>query len=411
MKKDKNKARGQKTFRYLNIGLSVLCVMSLLCSGVVFALSSNVLPIKNIFQTDRVDIALINNTKTGNKDENGNDEVALLGSSPIKVEPGKVISYIPTITNEGTDAYVRAFISIKKESGLKLEDFRGISDKWQYNTGDGYFYYTDVVKPDEQLTLFNTLNIPTDYDKRDIDFDVKVSVDAIQSRNFSPDFTSTSPWGNVKIESYYEGNVYEYEKNEDDDHDAFITYNGASNKLISNKDDFFSDLPKLVPGDKYKNTMTVYNDFDKEVRLYFEGHPDEALNIPNDLLSKITLKITRDDGKVIFDGNLSEDIPNQEILRLKSQEKRKICYEISFDKDADNAYANIDDCVNWYFNTSFDDKKPTNNGSNGNNSNSNKGNVKTGDNTPLLALLMLAAISGAGAYYFKKKEYSGDVSE
>lgn len=411
MGKDKNKARGQRTLKYLNIGLSVLCVMSLLCSGVVFALSSNVLPIKNIFQTDRVDIALINNTKTGNKDENGNDEVALLGSSPIKVEPGKVISYIPTITNEGTDAYVRAFISIKKESGLKLEDFKGISDKWQYNTGDGYFYYTDVVKPDEQLTLFNTLNIPTDYDKRDIDFDVKVSVDAIQSRNFSPDFTSTSPWGNVKIESYYDGNVYEYQKSEDKDHDAFITYNGASNKLISNKDDFFSDLPKLVPGDTYKNTMTVYNDFDKEVRLYFEGHPDKALNIPNDLLSKITLKITSDDGKIIFDGNLSEDIPNQEILRLKSQEKRKISYEISFDKDADNAYANIDDCVNWYFNTSFDDKKPTNNGSDGNNSNSNKGNVKTGDNTPLLALLMLAAFSGAGAYYFKKKEYSGDSNE
>lgn len=64
MKKDKNNARRQRTLKYLNIGLSVLCVISLLRSGVVFAISSNVLPVDNVFQTDKVDIALTNNTLT-----------------------------------------------------------------------------------------------------------------------------------------------------------------------------------------------------------------------------------------------------------------------------------------------------------------------------------------------------------
>lgn len=64
MKKDKNNARRQRTLKYLNIGLSVLCVISLLSSGVVFAISSNVLPVDNVFQTDKVDIALTNNTLT-----------------------------------------------------------------------------------------------------------------------------------------------------------------------------------------------------------------------------------------------------------------------------------------------------------------------------------------------------------
>lgn len=393
MKKDKNNARRQRTLKYLNIGLSVLCVISLLSSGVVFAISSNVLPVDNVFQTDKVDIALTNNTLTR---ENKIKEID--SDTPIEVLPGKIISLIPTIENKGADAYIRAFVYLDEHSGLKLNDLGGISKQWQYNPGDGYFYYKDPVKSDEVVKLYDTLNIPTDYDRKDIKYDVKVSVGAIQARNFTPDFTSTTPWGNVEIKEYTDSGVYQYQKVVNPTKAVNITYNGKSNELISNKKDFFSDLPKLVPGDTYKNTMTLYNNFDKEVKLYFEGHPDKDISIPNDLLEKISLKITRDDGTVLFDGKLSNDIENKEIISLKSQETRHINYEIQFADDADNAYANIDHLVHWYFNTTFDDKKP------------NNGPVKTGDITDATMLFTLGIISGLGVIYLREEEENNEES-
>lgn len=393
MKKDKNSARRQRTLKYLNIGLSVLCVISLLSSGVVFAISSNVLPVDNVFQTDKVDIALTNNTLTR---ENKIKEID--SDTPIEVLPGKIISLIPTIENKGADSYIRAFVYLNEHSGLNLNDLGGISKQWQYNPSDGYFYYKDLVKSDEVVKLYDTLNIPTDYDRKDIKYDVKVSVDAIQARNFTPDFTSTTPWGNVEIKDYTDSGVYQYQKVVNPTKAVNITYNGKSNELISNKKDFFSDLPKLVPGDTYKNTITLYNNFDKEVKLYFEGHPDRDISIPNDLLEKISLKITRDDGTVLFDGKLSNDIENKEIISLKSQETRHINYEIQFADDADNAYANIDHLVHWYFNTAFDDKKPDN------------GPVKTGDTTDAILLFALGIISGLGVIYLREEEENNEES-
>lgn len=391
MKKDKNNARRQRTLKYLNIGLSVLCVISLLSSGVVFAISSNVLPVDNVFQTDKVDITLTNNTLTR---ENEIKEID--SDTPIEVLPGKLISLIPTIENKGADSYIRAFVYLNEYSGLKLNDLRGISDVWQYNPGDGYFYYKDVVKSDEVIKLYDMLSIPTNYDKQNINFDVKVSVDAIQARNFNPDFTSTTPWGNVEIKEYTDSGVYQYQKAVNPTKAVNITYNGKSNALISNKKDFFSDLPKLVPGDTYKNTMTLYNNFDKEVKLYFEGHPDKDISIPNDLLEKVSLKITRDDGTVLFEGKLSKDIENKEIISLKPYETRHINYEVQFALDADNAYANIDHLVHWYFNTAFNDKKP------------NNGPVKTGDTTDATLLFTLGIISGLGVIYLREEEENNE---
>lgn len=406
---DRNNPKKRK-MRYANLFLSATCLTTLLSSTGIFALkSSNILESTNIFQTDNVDISLKTITK-GNITETGdiNDSVyidnaninpaELNESTRIKLDPGAKVSIIPTINNKGVDSYIRAYVNIDKDSGISLSNFSGISDKWKYNHNDGCFYYTDMFKGNDEVTLYNQLNIPTDYDKKDINFNVKVTVDAIQSRNFTPNFDESSPWGDVKIQKYLQTNVYQYKKADNSVSSLNITYNGDSNKLISNQEDFFTNLPTIVPGDSYKNTINVMNNFDKDINLYFEGHPnkDSKFNIQDDLLKEISLKITTDNRKEIYNGNLSKDIENQVILKLKPKETRQISYELYFDKEADNAYTDLDNFVKWYFNTSYDDTVPDNGNKDG-----NTGKVKTGDESvnAFFTLSTLTLLSGVGVIY------------
>lgn len=418
MKDHVKKVKRQSFLKILNIALTILCVVSLMGSGVVFAASnkSNVLSIKNIFQTDKVNVDL------------------KITSDETSVVPGKTMSYISTITNKGTEAYIRAYIQLDPESGLSLDDFN-ISNGWQYK--DGYYYYPNVVNQDESMTLCNGINVPIHYGKTSTNFDVKVTVDAIQARNFTPNFQTSQPWGSVEIKKYENTGVYQYQKSDSETNDIHITYNGKANELISNQEDFFTHMPTLVPGDVYQNTIVVKNDFDHEARLYFEAHPNDELGLPSQLLEQISLKILDNEDKEIFNGNLSQDIENQVVLKLKANETKELSFELELSKDADNAYTNLDNFVNWYFNTQFasnkkpgDKKDPSREEENTPENKEEKTDstitkedtkktvnaVKTGDDTNMnmvIILFALGIVSGICALYLNhsRKTYCGDINE
>lgn len=359
--------------------MMLICLLSL--SGtVVFAAENNGLEVKNVIRTDKVDVDLKNNTLLSNGDLKELDH-----SEKIKISPGSNVSMIPTVSNNGTDCYIRAFVNMDPESGLDINNLSGISENWYYNRNDGYFYCMEVLHEGDSTHLYDTLNIPVEYDKEDFDFNISVSVDAIQSDNFDPDFSNPNPWGDVSVEAYEEENVWSYVESsgENDSKSIEITFNGDSNELISNSDDFFSNLPKLVPGDSYQNTITLRNNFDKNISLYWEAHPNKGNEAQNDLLKQISLEIVDPNGNEIFNGKLSQDIENIKIIDLKPNETSQLSFKINFDKSSGNAYANIDNFVHWYFNTSFDDSVPKNMA------------VQTGDNAHIYGLLALSLISGA----------------
>lgn len=412
MKREKMIIKRKKITKYLTVFFTVLSVVCLMSSGVVFAISSNILTIKNVFQTDKVNVEL----KTMTLDSH--HTLKELDRSTL-IEPGKALSYIPTMTNKGADAYLRVYVHFSENAGLNISELEGISNKWQYNIDDGYFYYKDVVTHNQTVELCKQIHIPNDYDQAGTNFDVAVNVDAIQAKNFKPDFNTNQPWGHVEIKKYNENGVYQYQKSDKNTNAIDITYNGKSNELMSHHDDFFSDLPTLVPGDHYQNTMTVLNNFDQKIKLYFEGHPNKELQIPHDLLKQITLTITSDDGTEIYKGDLSQDIENQVILELEAQQTRQISYAIDFSKDADNAYTNLDNMVNWYFNTSFESKKTDvkNNDKKDSQMKQTKdekkpvNDIKTGDETHMntcLILFVSGIVSGICAIYLNYKRCHGD---
>lgn len=340
----------------ISLFLSVFCLINLFNCAFVFAKESNKLQINNVFQTDKVNIELINNLGTS--------------TEKINVMPGASINMSPRINNLGASAYVRAKITFTstfeggetEKSLISSENLKDVSEKWVYNENDGYYYYNTILNPEETSdTIFTDLVVPSDYSYPNSTFEVKIVADAIQSKNFNPDFSSIAPWGNVEIKEYLGNNSYKYEKTDSTIRTFTITYSGSTNELISNSSDFFSNIPTLVPGDTYSDSFNIYNRFDKTISIYFTGLPNledpERDQIRNELLGRISLKIFEKDSSnndtVIFEGNLAEPIDNIIIAALKANESKDIYFTIHFDENANNDFTELDSLVSWYFTAKY----------------------------------------------------------
>lgn len=126
------------------------------------------------------------------------------------VVPGEVISKIPEIevVDGAVDCYVRCKVEItcddptlaQDSKMLTVDDLNVDSSKWLYK--DGYFYYKQIMKDsDEPIVLFTEVTIPNDLDNTWSlgEFQINVIAEAIQSKNFTPDFssTTTNPWPGI----------------------------------------------------------------------------------------------------------------------------------------------------------------------------------------------------------------------
>ncbi len=103
---------------------------------------------------------------------------------------------------------------------LKLENLNVDEEKWFYCEEDGYFYYkTILTDKSDPVVLFSEVEIPADLDNvwSLEEFTIDVSVDAIQSKNFKPNFEegSTTPWLGIEKEDIQECIYPEHVKYED----------------------------------------------------------------------------------------------------------------------------------------------------------------------------------------------------
>ena len=112
-----------------------------------------------------------------------NQEEEYTESNGRRVLGGETVSLIPKIYNFGENCYIR----IKVDYVDDQIDFRnyvsGFSDKWD-KTGD-YYYYKDVVKKNDIITLFNTIDIPDDIREKSENgvIELKICAEAIQEKN------------------------------------------------------------------------------------------------------------------------------------------------------------------------------------------------------------------------------------
>lgn len=324
----------------------------LVCLGLILGISGSSIyaftevSVVNNFSTGIVDIELDEYTIEDGKEKKWQNNIK-------DVLPGDDIYKIPRISNHGNDCYVRAYVHFV-DTPLDVTCLKGMSDNWIL-AEDGYFYYKEILETGKSVDLFQGIKIPVDLTESAAEslFTIKVDVDAIQSNNFDPDYDSSNPWGEVQILECEKEGMYDINTFKKPDNKKFsITYEGDSNKLIKNEDDFFMNFPVLLPGDTYTDTLLFTNDSNRKVNLYFRTASPEG----TDLLNKVTLKITKqigDNKEVIYDGDLraTKLYENMLLAVIDKGKSGSLTYEIHVPEELQNPYSIMEDYVMWVFAT------------------------------------------------------------
>ena len=328
------------------IGVLLSCIGLLLGIGSASIYAWSEISVSNHFETGVVDIELNEYTI-----ENGQEVV---WKNQIKnILPGQDIIKIPRIKNDGNDCYVRASIDFI-HTPLTVDSVYGIEDEWIL-ANDGYYYYKNILSSGDTVDLFKGIKIPEDLDSETQDsiFEIQVKVDAVQSSNFTPDYSLEKPWGNVEILECNKEGMYDVSTFKKTNYLNFeIKYEDSTGKLIQNSMDFFENFPVLFPGDYYRDELILKNDSEDSVHIYFRSYADEG----TDLLDHVYLKLKKSVGgkeSIFYEGSIRalELEENLLLTTLENKEQTKIYYEIFVPEYLNNDYTLLNEKVVWIFGT------------------------------------------------------------
>ncbi len=368
------------------LGLSAL----LFCGGTIYAMTSA--EIVNHFETGTVDIDLTEYQKNGDKEELWTEKMAVL--------PADRISKIPRICNEGTDCYIRAKVTFRETDGITEENLYGIGEDW-IRAEDGYYYFTRILSHGESADFFQGVQIPADFEQSNEEkpISLEIDADAIQSQNFSPDFQSENPWGEVEILKSETKKNYDIKVLKSTETKLFqIRYEGRSKELIKNSDDFFYNLPELMPGAHYEDQVQLVNQGSEAVKLYFRSEVSKEDSLTDQIRLQIISGIG-DTEKTVYSGNLrAEELSETVILGILPKGKEgEFQFTIDVPKELGNDYSGCDSCVKWIFSTEPIVDAPE--------------TVHTGDSSKLGFYLCLAGLSlGMTAVFgLKKHKREGEM--
>lgn len=196
MKKLNNKTKS------IIAGASILAVLGV--SGII-AYFTDTVSVTNNAKMGIVDIDL----KEYMIDEEGKK---VQWKDKTNIVPGEVISKIPEINcvDGAVDCYIRAKVEIScrdenlqnSSQMLTLENLNVNEENWYYCQTDGYFYYkTILTDKSEPVELFSEVTIPTSLNNAWSleEFSIDVTAEAIQSKNFTPNFAedASEPWPGI----------------------------------------------------------------------------------------------------------------------------------------------------------------------------------------------------------------------
>lgn len=275
--------------------------------------------------------------------------------APEDILPGEKISMIPVIENYGNSCYVRAEITFTAP-GMEEEleaSIYGISEDW-IKAKDGFYYYKNILKRTDKTDICAGIaipvNMPQEFKGEQIEWNI--SVDAIQSQNFEPDFTKDSPWGLVEILTAKEnaGGVDIY--TEAAKTSFTIEYQGKSKEMIVNANDFFINFPTLMPGDTFSDYVVLKNSTGKTATMYFRSEIEHE----SPLLDKILLKITKVSGgkeSVIYEGTIrAEGLKNNVLLdNIEAGSSTEMHFMITVPESLNNEFSVLTGDVKWIFST------------------------------------------------------------
>ena len=318
----------------------VLC----LTGGTIYALSET--SVVNHLDTGVVDVKL-------NEYQLLEDGTEIVFQGEKMILPGMDVSVIPKISNEGTACYVRAKIDFVDVEQLGDHSLIGIDQNWVKCT-DGYYYYVNAIDPLEAVKMFAGIHIPEDLDEsmQNQTFSMNIQLDAIQSRNFYPDFELDNPWGDVEILECIQTGPYDIRVMTLEASGLQVVYQGEAKSLVAAPGDFFAGFSTMLPGDSYEGTVELFNDGTQDRTLYFRTESLEESPLLKEILLEITTQ-TDGESKLVYSGPLhSDDLQESVVLAdLGSGASGSMHFKLTVPAELDNAFTLLDTNVKWIFST------------------------------------------------------------
>lgn len=372
----------------------ILAAAVLLSAGAmsVYAGYKSRLVVKNTISTGTVGISLIE----FEKDENGK---LIEYKNDKEILPAQTVSKIPRIICTEKPCYVRVKATWHTENvkddgevfTLTEKDFHGMSSDW-IKAGD-YYYYTRSLKKGDYVDFFESITFPEEFTENASGqkLIMDIEADAVQRRNFTPDFDSNDPWHGISVlKSVKERNGAVTESI--CGKSMKITFEGTSGKLVSNTDNFFEAFGEMMPGDERSGTVIIKNTTvdTQDISFSMEVKKEETVG---DLLPFIALTL-KNDGTVIYEGTIAEAAKAGKINlgRYKKGEKGKLDFVLKAASDIDNNLALAEGQINWIFQSiSVKPQKtsaPSNEAASDSKSERNHAPVKTGDKTDIFSYLV-----------------------
>lgn len=324
------------------------------------------------------------------------------------IVPGQTVSKIPRITNIAEPCYIRLLLTYNNDNGdlegLSDKNVKGISSDW-VKRGE-YYYYTKVLGYNQTVDLFKKVTFPEEWTEAHSgqNIGINIQVDAIQSKNFTPDFQSRNPWGNEEIEVCVhtggeETVVSPYNT-------MFVEFEGKSHKLLAVPDDFFSNIQTAMPGDQLSDSISLKNTTEQEAEFFFHTElPDSLTQEQYELMKKIGLKILLN-GESIYQGDLEAASlkSNISLGKYGSGAEKEFSFQLDIPSELKNRYALSDTLVKWVFSVKQDETEKNSPGGTGTTVISSPSPVKTGDSTQTAAysLLLVSGICGLTFCYGRK---------
>lgn len=322
-------------------------------SGIYAFTNTSILGIKDELNTGAINIELQEYTiKEGQELIYSNNETTVL--------PGQIISLIPRINNVGDSSYVRAKLTYTSEDNSLIQisddNVDGMSNDW-VKKGE-YWYYKNIVNSGEKIDIFKTLRIPIDVPNEFQGKAIQLNIvaEAVQSKNFTPDFSSSSPWNGINAEeanTTYQADMVQINPN------AVVEYENSANLYLSVPENFFNELGHILPGDTISEEISINNKKDKSVEYFVSTEKADGISDKGiELLEKLQLKIISPNG-VIYEGKAYK-IDNCSLGVYNPKTLSSLRFIITVPQELENEYADLTSAIKWNFsiNEVEDEKEP-----------------------------------------------------
>lgn len=262
------------------------------------------------------------------------------------VIPGQEVDKIVRITNQANEAWIRAKLEYQMDDGMK-----GLSDACVTLSSDDwikcgeYYYYKKPVPRDTGVDFINRVEVPYQWDESNSEkgFSVIVTADAVQTANFTPDFTGNDPWFGTLVETCVHTT---FTKPQDINTQNFtVTFKNRSEGFVRIGDDFFSNWGQLMPGDTVSDKVQLKNTYGRSVTIYFQTETIAS----DELLKAIHLEIRNKD-KIIYSGTMDGAVKDGvELAYLRRGDTAELTYTLSVPAELNNKYAMMATKTKWIF--------------------------------------------------------------